>query len=50
MFKRRKKLYLEITDTEMRILCASLMNWRNRLLAQGRSTTPIDELLAKLYS
>ena len=50
MFKRRKKLYLEITDTELRILCVSLINWRNRLLAQGRSTTPIDELLEKLYS
>ena len=50
MFKRKKTLYVELTNAEFRILRVSLMNWRNRLLAQGRSTTPIDELLAKLYS
>ena len=50
MFRRKKMLYLELTDTELRILRVSLMNWRNRLLAQGRFTTPIDELLTKLYS
>ena len=48
MFKRKKKMYLEVTVAELQMLRHSLMNWRNRLLAQGRHTDPIDEMLTRL--
>lgn len=48
MFKRKKVVYLEVTGAELQMLRRSLMNWRNRLLAQGRHTDPIDEMLIKL--
>lgn len=50
MFKRKKKVYLEVTGAELQMLRRSLMNWRNRLLAQGRHTDPIDEMLIKLLA
>ena len=36
MFKREKKVYLELTDAERRLVRMYLMNWRNKLTAQGR--------------
>lgn len=48
MFKRQKKVYLTVTGAEMQMLRRCLMDWRNKLLAQGRHTDPIDEMLIKL--
>ncbi len=50
MFKRKNKVYLELTAPELQLLRRSLMNWRNRLLAQGRHTDPIDEILIRLMA
>lgn len=50
MFKRNKKVYLEVSGTEMRMLRKCLLDWRNKLLAAGRHTDPIDELLEKLMT
>ena len=50
MFKRNKKVYLELTGAEMRMLRKSLMDWRNKLIAAGRYTDPIDEMLEKLMT
>ena len=36
MFKREKKVYLELTDAERRLVRMYLMNLRNKLTAQGR--------------
>lgn len=36
MFKREKKVYLELTDAERRLVRMYLMGWRNKLTAQGR--------------
>ena len=41
MFKREKKVYLELTDREY---------WRNKLTAQGRDSSPVNELLTKLIA
>ena len=48
MFKREKKVILEVTAAELRIILASLLALRNKLLSEGRYTDPIDEMLLKL--
>ena len=50
MFKREKKVYLELTDAERRLVRMYLMNWRNKLTAQGRDAGPVNDLLVKLMS
>lgn len=35
MFKREKKVYLELTDAERRLVRMYLMGWRNKLTRQG---------------
>ena len=48
MFKRKKKVYLELTDVERRLARMYLMDWRNKLTAQGRDAGPVNDLLIKL--
>ena len=50
MFKREKKVYLELTDKEYRRLREYLLDWRNKLTAQGRDAGPVNELLIKLMA
>lgn len=50
MFKRKKNVFLQVDDTEYRLICDSLLRWRNKLLAQGRYADPIDDLLCKLFT
>ncbi|MEY8318090.1 hypothetical protein AALB19_12370 [Oscillospiraceae bacterium 50-58] len=50
MFKREKRVYLQFTDDEYRLVRKCLMDWRNKLTAQGRSAEPVNELLAKLMA
>lgn len=48
MRKREKKVVVEVTRSELRMICGSLLQLRNRLISEGRYTDPIDELLIKL--
>ncbi len=50
IFKREKKVYLELTDAEYRLVRKHLMDWRNKLTAQGRDAAPVNELLIKLMA
>ena len=50
MFKRKKKVYLQLTDDEYRLVRKYLMDWRNKLTAQGRNAEPVTELLVKLMA
>ena len=50
MFKREKKVYLELTDKEYRLVRKYLMDWRNKLTAQGRDAAAVNELLIKLMA
>ena len=50
MFKREKKVYLELTGTEYRLVRKYLLDWRNKLTTQGRDTSPVNELLTKLMA
>ena len=47
MFKRENTVQLEITYKELQMLRRYLLIWRNKLLAQGHITDPVDELLAE---
>lgn len=48
MFRRKTKYYVSLTAAELRIIRSSLLDWRNRLIAEGRDTSPLDEMLLKL--
>ena len=50
MFKREKKVYLELTDAERRLVRMYLMGWRNKLTARGRDAGPVNDLLIKLMT
>ena len=43
MFKRENTVQLEITYKELQMLRRYLLIWRNKLLAQGHITDPVDE-------
>ena len=47
MFKR-KKVAIEISAEDYRLILESLVQLRNRLLAEGRYTDAVDEMLEKL--
>ena len=48
MFRRKTKYYVSLTTAELRMIRSSLLDWRNRLIAEGRDTSPLDEMLLKL--
>ena len=48
MFRRERKVIVEVTAAELRLIRASLLALRNRLIAEGRYTDPVDEMLMKL--
>lgn len=48
MFKREKKVYLELTDAERRLVLNYLLSWRNKLTRQGQDASPVNDLLIKL--
>lgn len=50
MFKREKRIFLQLTDDEYQLVRRCLIDWRNKLTAQGRSAEPVNELLAKLLA
>ena len=50
MFKRKKKVVVEVTSHELRMILESLLDLRNRLVQEGRYTDPVDEMLAKLLA
>ena len=48
MFRREKKVILEVTAAELRMIRESLLALRNRLISEGRYTDPVDEMLMRL--
>ena len=45
---KTKKRYLYLTDTEWRVVLMALNRMRSRLIAQGRYTDAIDEIIMKM--
>ena len=44
---RKQKFYLAIDDYERSVIINSLNNLRNKLIADGRYTDAVDELILK---
>ena len=45
---RAKIRYLYLTDTEWRVMLLALNNLRSRLIAQGKYTDAVDEIIMKM--
>ena len=45
---RVKKRYLYLTDTEWRVMLLALNSLRSKLIAQGRYTDTVDEIILKM--
>ena len=45
---RRKKIVLELARAERRLLVTALLAFRNKLLAGGKPTEDVNELLIQL--
>ena len=45
---RVKKRYLYLTDTEWRVMLLALNEMRSKLIAQGRYTDVVDEIILKM--
>ena len=43
-----EKRYLYLTETEWRVVLMALNKLRNRLIAQGRYTDAVDEIIMKM--
>ena len=43
-----KKRYLYLTDTEWRVMLLALNEMRSKLIAQGRYTDTVDEIILKM--
>ena len=45
---RAKNRYLYLTETEWRVMLLALNSLRSKLIAQGRYTDAVDEIIMKL--
>ncbi len=45
---RAKKRYLYLTDSEWRVMLLALNRLRSKLIAQGRYTDAVDEIIMKM--
>ena len=45
---RAKNRYLYLTETEWRVMLLALNNLRSKLIAQGRYTDTVDEIIMKM--
>ena len=48
--RREAKVVLEVTFSDLRLMSESLLALRNRLVAEGRHTAPVDEMLERLFA
>ena len=49
MFKRSKKIVVELTYQELMLMREGLLAFRADLISAGRCADPVDELLIKLF-
>ena len=48
MFRKKKLVAVEVTYQELRLMRDSLLALRSRLIAEGRYTDAVDDMLLKL--
>ncbi len=44
---RKQKYYLRLTNVEYHLIIQCLVDYRNKLIAQGKYTDGVDELIIK---
>ena len=44
---RKRKYYLRLTDAEQHLIFQCLLEYRNKLISQGKYTDGVDELIVK---
>ena len=44
---KKRKYYLRLTNSEYRLIIQCLLNFRNKLLSQGKYTDGVDEVIIK---
>lgn len=44
---RKRKYHLRLTDAEHRLVLQCLLEYRNKLISQGKYTDGVDELIIK---
>lgn len=44
---RKQKYYLRLTDAEHHLIFQCLLEYRNKLISQGKYTAGVDELIIK---
>ena len=44
---RKRKYYLHLSDTERHLILKCLLEYRNKLISQGKYTDGVDELIIK---
>lgn len=49
LFAKKKKRYVALNDSELRLAKAALIQFRNKLIAKGLPTEDVNILLLKLY-
>ncbi len=50
MFKKEKKVRLSLDSQEQSILLHSLVDMKNRMIAEGRYTDCVDDVILKLVT
>lgn len=48
LFRKEKKCYVILNDRELRLAKYALLQFRNKLLAEGKPAEDVNELLLKL--
>lgn len=49
LFHKEKKYYVTMSDRELRLAKFALLQFRNKLIAEGKPTEDVNELLLKLW-
>ena len=49
LFHKEKKYYVILSDRELRLAKYALLQFRNKLLAEGKPAEDINSILLKLY-
>ncbi len=48
MFRQKKKVVVEVSAADLRLIYQSLIALRNALISEGKYADPVNELLAKI--
>ena len=49
LFRRKRKVIIEVSSQELTLIRESLLALRSQLIQSGKHTDPIDEMLVKLF-